>query len=241
MSRRGHYVPLSQAFNDDPEAWELTDTFGDRAIRVWIEILRIMEETENHWRQVDGWPASLSRKVRQSPATVQRIAGWMLAKGWLEVEEVSANGSPEVLRARNYWKYHKRRETDKIHTPPQVVSLLPLPPSSPSEPNLKKVLSSEPEISVVEFVDSWNSYFNGKLPSVRLPLATSRQRKVQARLRDHPELEFWKLVFGKVWNSSFLMGRNGSSNSQWKASFDWIISNDTNVLKVSEGNYDNKN
>ena len=86
------YVPITQGFNDDPEAWELTDQFGDRSIRLWIEILRIMEETGNQWRMVDGWSASLSRKVRQSPANVQRIVGWMLAKGWLIVGQESANG-----------------------------------------------------------------------------------------------------------------------------------------------------
>ena len=140
----------------------------------------------------------------------------------------------------NYWKYHRKQRLVRESSEVQVKRSPIL--SYPSEPILDtKSISSECSFSVTDFVDSWNSYFKGKLPSVRLPLATSRQRKVQARLRDHPDLEFWKLVFAKVWNSKFLMGSNGNSNSQWKVSFDWIISNDTNVLKISEGNYDNKN
>lgn len=126
------YVPITQGFNDDPEAWELTYTFGDRSIRLWIEILRIMEESANQWRMVDGWSTSLSRKVRQSPANVQRIVDWMLAKGWLIVGQESTNGSPIILTARNYAKFHDRHKTAKKTTADNDVVPLPILPSEPS-------------------------------------------------------------------------------------------------------------
>ena len=38
-------------------------------------------------------------------------------------------------------------------------------------------------------------------------------------------------------NSEFLTGNN---DRKWKADIDWLISNDTNIIKVLEGKYDDK-
>ena len=40
----------------------------------------------------------------------------------------------------------------------------------------------------------------------------------------------------KISESDFLQG----NNSNWKITFDWLIENDTNILKVCEGQYDGK-
>lgn len=96
--------------NDDPEVWEFTDTFGDRASRTWDEVLSILERTQNRWRLAGDWSVSISRKVRQTSANVRRQVDWMVAKGWLLVDERSTDGSPLVLSARNHWKFHKREE-----------------------------------------------------------------------------------------------------------------------------------
>ena len=45
-------------------------------------------------------------------------------------------------------------------------------------------------------------------------------------------------IFRLVATSSFL---NGSSQSGWSANFDWLIKSSTNLIKVLEGNYHNKN
>lgn len=104
MSR---YYPVSHELNSDAEVWELTDKFGDRSLRIWLEILRIMDAEKNHWKLVKGWDSVIGRKVRQQPATVRRAVGWMLARGWLSVRQVSASGSPEVYGLRNYAKFRK--------------------------------------------------------------------------------------------------------------------------------------
>ena len=46
----------------------------------------------------------------------------------------------------------------------------------------------------------------------------------------------WKSFFEKIEKSSFLTGKN---NKGWRATFDWII-NPTNLVKILEGNYDNR-
>jgi hypothetical protein len=50
-------------------------------------------------------------------------------------------------------------------------------------------------------------------------------------------ISIFKDVIQKINESSFL---NGVNDKKWKADFDWLFSNDTNIWKVLEGRYDNK-
>ena len=49
------------------------------------------------------------------------------------------------------------------------------------------------------------------------------------------KVETWSRLFNYISTSDFLMGRS----SEWSASFDFII-NKSNLLKIVEGQYDNK-
>ena len=49
-------------------------------------------------------------------------------------------------------------------------------------------------------------------------------------------MEDFKTLFEKAEASSFLKGANGRD---WSANFDWLIK-DSNMVKVLEGNYDDK-
>lgn len=143
------WFPKSRDFNDDPEGWELTEKFGDRTIRLWDEICAILDKTENQWRASGEWLAGLSRKVRQTPATVSRAIGWMLANHWLEVGELSADGSPTVYSSPNYWKYHKMKEP-KGELQGSSLPNLPNLPNLPKK-NLKKKVSRNFDVF-------WESY-----------------------------------------------------------------------------------
>lgn len=112
------YFPVSQDFNDDPETWQLTDEFGDRALRTWIEILSILDRNRNEWKLVERWEFVLGKKLRMSPAKCRLIVGWMLAKHWLIVGQYSADGSPHILHAPKYEKYHKMRSG--VSLPPNL-------------------------------------------------------------------------------------------------------------------------
>jgi hypothetical protein len=130
------YFKVSQEVNLDPEMWSLTEKFGDRSLRTWLQILIYLDRSENHWRMADGWLASLSRVVRQTPATVSRTVGHLLASGWLETAESAADGSPTAVRARNWLKYNKSKEQKGNGQVPDKGSLhdplLTFPSHSPS-------------------------------------------------------------------------------------------------------------
>lgn len=107
------YFHCSQEIIADPEIWEMINEFGDRFILTWIQILIYLERTDNQWRLTGDWLAVLSRSVRQSSAKVRRQVGQLVAKEWLLVGEVAADGSPLVLKGRNWLKYNKSRYTKK--------------------------------------------------------------------------------------------------------------------------------
>ena len=70
-------------------------------------------------------------------------------------------------------------------------------------------------------------------------LKVSKQRRahLKERWKEHPDICQWKCLLKKMEESSFLKGANEKS---WTASFDWLISNDTNWLKILEGKYDDR-
>lgn len=139
MSSFKRWLPLSREINDDPEVWELTDQFGDRSLRTWIEVLACLDRTENCWRLTGQWLAGLSRRTRQKPASIQRQLGWMLAKDWLVASELLADGSPAVYSSPKYWKYRKKR-----YAKDETVGTEPEPTIAPPYPIKHKIRKQNP-------------------------------------------------------------------------------------------------
>lgn len=65
-------------------------------------------------------------------------------------------------------------------------------------------------------------------------LSDSRKRAIRARLKSY-SVEDLKTAFQMAEESDFLSGRSG----KWNASFDWLM-NETNLVKVLDGNFKNK-
>ena len=83
--------------------------------------------------------------------------------------------------------------------------------------------------------------FNSTCTSFTKVFAASetRRKKVTSRLVEMTQLgdpvEIIKTVFEKMEASDVLKGKNKAG---WKATFDWLIDNGSNWVKVYEGNYD---
>ena len=71
------------------------------------------------------------------------------------------------------------------------------------------------------------------LPAVR-EMSENRRKKEKLRLEERPDLAEWERIFRMIHESPFCRG-NGKTG--WRATFDWIIDNPDNVLKVLEGKY----
>jgi hypothetical protein len=87
---------------------------------------------------------------------------------------------------------------------------------------------------VDEFIAYWNS--NRNLPKVQA-ITKGRREKFNSRWKEEPFKTQWKEVIDTVAGSSFLTGTNDRG---WKATFDWILANDSNYMKVLEGKYTTK-
>lgn len=85
-----------------------------------------------------------------------------------------------------------------------------------------------------EYLNLWNDFATRNNKSKVAKLSDSRKKKISLRLKEYKNLlEIFKYVLLKSEKSNFLL--NGSFYT-----FDWLFENDTNILKVYEGKYDNK-
>jgi uncharacterized protein YdaU (DUF1376 family) len=66
-------------------------------------------------------------------------------------------------------------------------------------------------------------------------LSETRRRALPLRLKEIGGLVGWYAMCDKIRASPFLTGQSSS----WKCSFDWVI-NPKNLIKIMEGNYDDK-
>lgn len=98
--------------------------------------------------------------------------------------------------------------------------------------DIKENTKRKETIPYQQIVDMYNDTCVS-LPSVK-SLSDKRKKAIKARLNTYT-IDDFKTVFEKTERSDFLTGRTG----QWSATFDWLL-NENNMIKVLEGNYDNK-
>lgn len=100
--------------------------------------------------------------------------------------------------------------------------------------SLRSFISNEYPDFPEPFVDIWNIFsITTQLPKVEL-ISDSRRKKFSTRIQERPSFDFLKIL-EKIKRSGHLKGDN---QNRWKVSFDWVIDNDKNYLKILEGNYD---
>ena len=104
--------------------------------------------------------------------------------------------------------------------------------SSNVKSDIKENTKRKETIPYQQIVDMYNDTCVS-LPSVK-SLSDKRKKAIKARLNTYT-IDDFKTVFEKTERSDFLTGRTG----KWSATFDWLL-NENNMIKVLEGNYDNK-
>jgi hypothetical protein len=82
------------------------------------------------------------------------------------------------------------------------------------------------------FLTAYNNI--SSLPKA-IKLTETRKKHIQARIKEHG-IEICIQALDKIKASDFLSGKN---NQGWKPNLDWIV-NQSNMIKILEGAYDNK-
>lgn len=91
-----------------------------------------------------------------------------------------------------------------------------------------------------KLLEGWNEICAEAGLAKVLELSGTRRTNALRRLKEHPTEEWWEHALNRIANSMFCRGLGAPRNpgeKPWKASFDWLIANDTNALKAYEGKY----
>lgn len=110
-------------------------------------------------------------------------------------------------------------------------------PKKASCPLCKEIVEINSKSERVPYEDIknlWNSICIS-YPKV-VSVTDKRKASLRCRWEQLKELKKFEEAFRKLEASDFCKGNN---DRKWKASFDWIIANQTNIVKVLEGKYDN--
>lgn len=192
MPRITHYFPVSHDINNDPEVWELTDTFGDRALRVWLQMLSWSDRNEGllkgsliSWRNtlLTIYSSGNPRWVRRDSERLQKALRWMSERDWISLRSASdryqkpvREGSEDALMVLNYWKYHKRREPNKLPPTNQPTNQ----PTNHKEKIHKKEEAATPD----GFAEFWLLY----------PKKVGKGAAEKSWRRIHPSLEIREVI-----------------------------------------------
>lgn len=98
--------------------------------------------------------------------------------------------------------------------------------------SVKNFITTYHPAFIIPYVDLWN-VFAHKLRLAQVQQITdSRKEKFRKRIREEP-FDFITIL-ARIKSSPMLKGETGNG---WKVTFDWILENDKNYLKIIEGQY----
>jgi hypothetical protein len=149
----------------------------------------------------------------------------------LRIKEATIYSMIEKLKGKQIDVVIPGMATDGGHT-----AATPRPLHNITEQDITK----QNNIHVISDFDSLVNFWNEQkwsLPKVK-SLTPSRKDKLRARLKE-ATIRDWMTAIERMHSSEFLLGQ--AKNSTWKADFDWLITNDTNRIKIIEGKYDTVN
>lgn len=131
MPRIRRWFHVSHDINSDPEVWELTEKFGDRGLRAWLEILSIADRNEGLIPSQDGLLVkAFSIKLNTVQTKTKNILRWFEDRTWLVRDP--------VLRVRNYAVFNPSRDAKgkQLASPPIL--------SEPNHPNHSDPIPPKP-------------------------------------------------------------------------------------------------
>ena len=134
-----------------------------------------------------------------------------------EQQTTTNNNKQEQKKTKSDFVAHKEKEKEK-----------------------EKEIEKDKHIILADAVRAFNFQLSEKLPMV-VTFNEKRKQKLASRWEEFKKVgepaEVWARLLTIIKKSKFLTGEAG----EWKCSFDWLVENSTNWLKVYEGQYNNSN
>lgn len=147
----------------------------------------------------------------------------MASRGPAEGQPRASEG-PLIKKERNK---EEKKEENTI-SPEQVPAGDNIIPMNKTE---KVEVQNNDQTDYQSFAAVWNEN-RGTLPACK-KLSVARKKKIKCRLQEEPDLAYWVAAVRNLASSSFACSGN------W-CDIGWLIENDTNHVKASEGKYSDK-
>lgn len=120
------YFKVSQEINHDPEMWEMTEKFGDKALRVWLQILSALDRGDNEYKLSGLWLSQLSKTTKTNMKTVLPAVLWMIERKWLIVSGDISECADWVQTSRrlaaDFPQTHRRLPADSPQNPRRILA-----------------------------------------------------------------------------------------------------------------------
>jgi len=176
---------------------------------------------------------SLSEKTGIKPSSVRNKLLLLKKLGFLDIK---SNNRFSVVSLLKYNDYQKEKVLRGQVVKQQLDNNL-TSRGQPSDTN-KNVKNEKNDNNSTTCMDKWNNCFpNNKIHS----LTSTRKKHLAVRLQEKLFVDNFDLLLEKIARNDWLMGKTPSpKHPNFKATFDWIIKNDTYYVKILEGAYDQK-
>lgn len=161
--------------------------------------------------------------------------GWVNSRAEIEIEKYQAKADSARANGKKGGRPAKAKKTQSVN--------LANPEKSESKANHKPLTNNHKPINNIhqQIADAWNEKFSNELSSVS-KLTQKRKSAINGCIAEMKSTRFdfsllntWLDLFDHALKSDFLMGRK----TDWSMSFDFITTK-SKLLKIVEGEYDNK-
>lgn len=199
----------------------------------------------------DDWNYSIDGLVsvcKEGRHAVKATLKELKERGYLIIEKISPHKSESGRFEYVYHIYESKQNLQKQEVGFQPLEIQAIEiQATENQPNNKELINNglntkelNNQLSLVktETVFTCEDLLNlYKKICIHFPqpktITNERRKKAKLRLEKYPQKEFWEDIFRKAEKSKFI-------RSSAFFCFDWILKNDQNALKVSEGNYNNE-
>lgn len=223
---------------------------GNSIVLIWVMLLAMAGKCNDHGKiylteNIPYTPKMLADELDFEENTVQLALqaleqldmivlddGYFSITGWEEHQNIEGM---DRIREQNRIRKQRQREKERLIAESRVMSRDSHATEEDKDKEEEKDIDKESKEKVTceQVVDLYRSICVS-YPKV-ISLSEARKRAIRARLKMY-SMDDFRMLFEKAEESSFLKGAN---NRNWSATFDWLLK-ESNMVKVLEGNYDNK-
>lgn len=223
---------------------------GNSIVLIWVMLLAMAGKCNDHGKiylteNIPYTPKMLADELDFEENTVQLALqaleqldmivlddGYFSITGWEEHQNIEGM---DRIREQNRIRKQRQREKERLIAESRVMSRDSHATEEDKDKEEEKDIDKESKEKVTceQVVDLYRSICVS-YPKV-ISLSEARKRAIRARLKMY-SMDDFRMLFENAEASSFLKGAN---NRNWSATFDWLLK-ESNMVKVLEGNYDNK-